>query len=245
MNNLTDWKVVAFYRFTPVRDLAARQAAVDGFCRARQICGTILLAPEGINGTVAGSEQAVKETIDFLDTKFGLRQGEVKFSAAAAAPPFKRLKIRIKKEIITMQAPEADPSKEVGTYVAAADWNDIIADPETLVIDTRNQYEVASGSFAGAIDPGIETFTQFKDFVAQKLDPARHKKIAMYCTGGIRCEKASAYLLAHGFAEVYHLKGGILQYLENVPAAASQWRGSCFVFDERDALGHALKQVSR
>jgi UPF0176 protein len=162
--------------------------------------------------------------------------------STASTMPFQRLKIRLKKEIVTLGAALADPTRQVGVYVDAADWNNVIAAPDTLLIDTRNAFEVAMGTFSGAIDPGIRTFGEFKDLVAHHLDPAKHRKIAMFCTGGIRCEKASSYLLAHGFAEVYHLKGGILKYLEDVPQAASRWRGECFVFDDRVALGHGLQQ---
>jgi UPF0176 protein len=156
--------------------------------------------------------------------------------------PFQRLKIRLKKEIVTLGDTAADPTRQVGTYVEPSDWNELIAAPGTLVIDTRNAFEVAMGTFEGAVDPGLKSFGQFKEFAAEKLDPAKHKRIAMFCTGGIRCEKASAYLLAQGFGEVYHLKGGILRYLEGVPEQESRWRGECFVFDERVALGHGLRR---
>jgi UPF0176 protein len=156
--------------------------------------------------------------------------------------PFQRLKIRLKKEIVTLGAMAADPTRQVGTYVEAADWNSLIGDPDMLLIDTRNAFEVAMGSFTGAVDPGIKSFGQFKDFAARHLDPAKHRRIAMFCTGGIRCEKASSYLLSRGFAEVYHLKGGILKYLEGVPESVSRWRGECFVFDDRVALGHGLRE---
>jgi UPF0176 protein len=156
--------------------------------------------------------------------------------------PFQRLKVRLKKEIVTLGDTAVDPTQRVGTYVEPSDWNELISAPDTLVIDTRNAFEVAMGTFEGAIDPGIKSFGQFKEFAAERLDPAKHRKIAMFCTGGIRCEKASAYLLAQGFDEVYHLKGGILRYLEGVPEQESRWRGECFVFDERVALGHGLRQ---
>ena len=158
--------------------------------------------------------------------------------------PFQRLKMRLKRRS-SPWAIAVDPTRQVGTYVDPADWNALIADPDTLVIDTRNDFEVAMGTFQGAVDPGMKSFGQFKEFAARKLDPAKHRKIAMFCTGGIRCEKASAYLLAHGFAEVYHLKGGILKYLEGVPETESRWRGECFVFDERVALGHGLRGHAR
>ena len=166
---------------------------------------------------------------------------ELKLSTASAMP-FARLKIRLKKEIVTLGDHATDPNRAVGVYVDAADWNELIAAPDMLVIDTRNAFEVAMGSFAGAVDPGIKSFGQFKDFAARSLEPSKHRKIAMYCTGGIRCEKASSYLLSRGFAEVYHLKGGILKYLEAVPESESRWRGECFVFDERGALGHGLRE---
>jgi UPF0176 protein len=155
--------------------------------------------------------------------------------------PFQRMKVRLKKEIVTLGA-AVDPTRQVGTYVEPSDWNALIAESDTLVIDTRNEFEVAMGTFEGAVDPGIKSFGQFREFAAQKLDPAKHRRIAMFCTGGIRCEKASAYLLAQGFGEVYHLKGGILRYLEGVPEAQSRWHGECFVFDERIALGHGLRE---
>jgi UPF0176 protein len=156
--------------------------------------------------------------------------------------PFRRLKIRLKKEIVTLGNAATDPTRQVGIYVDPADWNELIADPDTLLIDTRNSFEVAMGTFEGAVDPGIRSFGQFKDFTGQHLDPTKHRKIAMFCTGGIRCEKASSYLLSLGFAEVYHLKGGILKYLESIPEGQSRWRGECFVFDERVALGHGLRE---
>jgi UPF0176 protein len=205
----------------------------------------VLLAEEGINATLAGSAQAVAALIDELrhGDLFGGRLDnlELKFSGAAAMP-FQRLKIRLKKEIVTLGDASADPTQQVGIYVDPADWNDLIAAPDMLVIDTRNAFEVAMGTFEGAVDPGLKSFGQFKDFAAQKLDPARHRKVAMFCTGGIRCEKASAYLKSRGFAEVFHLKGGILKYLEGVPEAQSRWRGECFVFDDRVALGHGLRE---
>ena len=236
--------VAAFYQFVALPDFRVLRTPLQAFCAARGIKGSILLAEEGINATVAGSAEAIAGLIDEL------RQGalfsgrldnlELKFSEAAAMP-FQRLKVRLKREIVTLGDPVADPTRQVGTYVSAADWNALIASPDTVVLDTRNAFEVAMGTFEGAVDPGLKSFGQFKDFVATALDPGRHKRIAMFCTGGIRCEKASALLLARGFSEVYHLKGGILRYLEDVPQAESRWRGGCFVFDERVALGHGLQ----
>ncbi len=205
----------------------------------------MLLAQEGINGTLAGTAGAIDAFVSELreGPLFGGRLDhlELKYSASVAMP-FQRLKVRLKKEIVTLGDPDADPTRRVGTYVDPAHWNALIESSDTLVLDTRNAFEVAMGTFAGATDPGIASFGQFKDFVARNLDPAKHRKIAMFCTGGIRCEKASALLLARGFDEVYHLKGGILGYLEKMPEADSRWRGECFVFDERVALGHGLRE---
>ena len=235
--------VAAFYQFAALPDFRELREPLRAVCAGLALKGSVLLAHEGINGTLAGSEDAIAALIGELrdGPLFGgrLDRLELKFSSAAAMP-FQRLKIRLKKEIVTLGDASADPTRRVGTYVDPADWNALIAAPDTLVIDTRNAFEVAMGSFAGAVDPGIKSFGQFKDFAAQKLDPAKHRRIAMFCTGGIRCEKASALLLARGFAEVYHLKGGILKYLEGVPETESRWRGECFVFDDRVALGHGL-----
>lgn len=236
------YKVAALYRFVAVGDVPAACAAVKAVCLANDVCGTILIAPEGVNGTIAGLEQGIDAVIVELNRRFGIHQGEVKFSHATEKP-FQRLKIRPKKEIVTLKQPQADPTKQVGTYVAPEDWNALISDPDIVVIDTRNIYETELGVFKGAIDPRTEHFSHFPDFVERHLDPARHKKIAMYCTGGIRCEKASSYMLSKGFETVFHLKGGILKYLENIPAENSLWNGSCFVFDERYALEHGLQET--
>jgi UPF0176 protein len=238
-------KVAAFYQFTALPDFRELREPLRATCADLGLRGSVLLAREGINGTLAGSPDAIGELVGLLrdGSLFDGRLDnlELKFSTAAAMP-FRRLKVRLKKEIVTLGDPAADPTRQVGIYVDAADWNALIAAPETVVIDTRNAFEVAMGTFSGAIDPGIEHFGQFKDFATRHLDPAQHRKIAIFCTGGIRCEKASAYLLARGFTEVYHLKGGILKYLEGVPEAESRWRGDCFVFDERVALGHGLRE---
>lgn len=237
------WTVAALYRFVANHDLPALQAEVKAVCTENMAVGTLLIAPEGINGTLAApSLENMQQIIALLDKRFGVHQGELKYSTATDKP-FRKLKVRLKKEIITMKAPEADPTKKVGTYVMPADWNALIADPDVTLIDTRNTYETAVGIFKGAIDPQIQTFTQFKDFVAQNMDPKKQKKVAMFCTGGIRCEKASSYMLAHGFEEVYHLKGGILKYLEEIKPEDSQWDGGCFVFDRRVAIGHGLEEA--
>jgi UPF0176 protein len=239
------YKVAAFYQFAALPDFRERREPLRAICADLRLKGSVLLAHEGINGTLAGSANAIIALVEELrcGALFGGRLDnlELKFSQALAMP-FQRLKVRLKKEIVTLGDTETDPTRQVGNYVDPADWNDLIATPDTLVIDTRNAFEVAMGTFAGALDPGIKSFGQFKDFAARNLDPVKHRRIAMFCTGGIRCEKASAYLLARGFAEVYHLKGGILKYLEGVPEAESRWRGECFVFDDRVALGHGLQE---
>jgi UPF0176 protein len=239
------YQVAAFYQFAALPDFRELREPLRAACAGVGLKGSVLLAHEGINGTLAGSADAVGQLIQALrdGDLFGGRLDhlELKFSTASAMP-FQRLKIRLKKEIVTLGDISADPTRQVGIYVDPADWNALIAASDTLVIDTRNAFEVAMGTFSGAVDPGIRSFGQFKDFAARQLDPSKHRKIAMFCTGGIRCEKASAYLLSRGFAEVYHLKGGILKYLEGVPETESRWRGECFVFDERIALGHGLRE---
>jgi UPF0176 protein len=237
-------KVAALYQFAALPDFRELREPLRALAAGLGIKGSVLLAHEGINGTVAGGDAGIDAFVRELQhgPLFGGRLDnlELKFSSAAEMP-FQRLKIRLKKEIVTL-GDAVDPTQRVGTYVEPSDWNELISAPDTLVIDTRNAFEVAMGTFEGAIDPGIKSFGQFKEFAAERLDPAKHRKIAMFCTGGIRCEKASAYLLAQGFDEVYHLKGGILRYLEGVPEQESRWRGECFVFDERVALGHGLRQ---
>ena len=239
------YKVAAFYQFAALPDFRELREPLRALCAELDLKGSVLLAREGINGTLAGSDDGIAAFVNELPhgALFGGRLDnlELKFSRAAAMP-FQRLKVRLKKEIVTLGDAAADPTRRVGTYVDPADWNDLITAPDTLVLDTRNAFEVAMGTFEGAVDPGIRSFGQFKDFSARHLDPGKHRRIAMFCTGGIRCERASAYLLSRGFAEVYHLKGGILKYLEGVPEAESRWRGECFVFDERVALGHGLRE---
>ena len=241
-------KVVALYQFAPLPDFRELREPLRALCAGLAIRGTILLAHEGINGTVAGTADAIEALVRELrdGPLFGGRLDnlELKFSQASAMP-FARLKVRLKKEIVTLGDPAVDPTRTVGTYVDPRDWNALIASADTLVIDTRNQFEVAMGTFDGAVDPQLASFGEFKDFVAERLDPEKHKKIAMFCTGGIRCEKASSYLLSRGFKEVYHLKGGILKYLEGIPESESRWQGECFVFDDRIALGHGLTESRR
>jgi UPF0176 protein len=233
------YTVAALYRFVPISDPAALRAALKPIFLELDLCGTLLIAPEGINGTLAGSEAAVDQMLQILKDQTGLPRSDVKFSSAPEKP-FHRLKIRLKREIITFNQPSADPNKLKGDYVEPTAWNALISDPDVVVLDARNAYETVVGTFERALDPNIERFTDFADYVRSNLDPAKHKKIAMYCTGGIRCEKASAFMRSEGFEEVYHLKGGILKYLEEVPPVASKWNGECYVFDRRVAVGHGL-----
>jgi UPF0176 protein len=232
-------KVAAFYRFRRLEGLPEKRAALQALCETHGARGIVLVAPEGINGTVATTPEALEQVLAGIRAITGIAEIETKFSFAAA-PPFRRMKVRIKKEIVTIGDSSVDPNAAVGTYVAPRDWNALIADPDMVLIDTRNAYEVQTGSFEGALDPETRAFGEFPGWVRRNLDPARHRKIAMFCTGGIRCEKASSFMLNQGFQEVYHLKGGILSYLEQVPQAESRWSGGCFVFDERVAVGHGL-----
>ncbi|WAP70386.1 oxygen-dependent tRNA uridine(34) hydroxylase TrhO [Jiella pelagia] len=234
--------VAAFYRFLPLDDLQETRAALLAFCRERALRGTILIAPEGVNGTVAGEAGAMQEFLAELSRRFGLSEANLRMSSAAEWP-FARMKVRIRPEIITLRDEAGDPLAKTGVHVAPQAWNALIADPGVLLLDTRNRYETKVGGFAGAVDPGIDQFTDFKRYVEETLDPARTPKVAMFCTGGIRCEKASAFMLEKGFAEVYQLKGGILSYLEQVPAEESRWQGDCYVFDGRVALGHGLAET--
>lgn len=234
------YTVSAFYKFTRVEDCEALRARLVALGEREGLCGTILLAPEGINATIAGPDAGVWALLAHLraDPRFA---GLVSKESFADTQPFLRWKVKVKPEILTFGAPEADPNVRAGTYVKPRDWNALIARDDVLLIDTRNDYEVSIGTFRGAVDPQTQAFTDFKSYVARNLDPETHRSIAMFCTGGIRCEKASAYLRALGFPEVYHLEGGILKYLEEVPADQSLWDGACFVFDERVAVGHGVE----
>lgn len=238
------YKVMALYKFASLPDAEAIKVPLAEFCCARGIKGTLILAAEGINGTVAGTPEAIEALADYLFVSgpFGTRLAgaEVKYSFAETAP-FLRMKVRLKPEIVTLRAPLADPSQQVGTYVEPEDWNGLIERNDVVLLDTRNDYEVGLGTFQRALDPKTRSFVEFKDYVAQNLDPRRDKKVAMFCTGGIRCEKASSYLLSQGFEEVFHLKGGILKYLEVIPETESRFAGECFVFDERVSVGHGLE----
>ncbi|WP_112662036.1 rhodanese-related sulfurtransferase [Microvirga flavescens] len=237
------YKVAALYQFVALPDFRDLREPLYALCALLGLKGTLLLAQEGINGTIAGTAEDIDALIAELreGALFGSRLDnlELKFSGASEMP-FQRLKVRLKKEIVTLGDRDTDPTKLVGTYVDPADWNKLLDEPNLVLLDTRNAFEVEMGTFRGALDPKIERFSDFKAYVERTLDPAKHKKVAMFCTGGIRCEKASSYMLSRGFEEVYHLKGGILQYLEDVPEEESLWDGGCFVFDERVALGHGL-----
>ena len=235
--------VAALYKFVKLPDFAEKRDPLLSYCQAQGVKGTILLAQEGINGTIAGSRQAIDSVLWFLRSDPRLADLEYKESYTET-PPFEQMKVRLKPEIVTLGLPEIDPNEQVGTYVNPQEWNDLICDPEVTVIDTRNDYEVNIGTFQGAENPQTGSFREFPDYVLRHLDPTKHKKVALFCTGGIRCEKASSFMLAQGFAEVYHLKGGILKYLEEVPAEESLWEGECFVFDERVTVSHGLEKGS-
>ncbi len=231
-------KVIAFYHFADWPDYAAWREPIRARAAELALRGTVLLAAEGINSTIAGPASAIDAFFAYLQTIPGFAAMTCKTSVAETMP-FQRLKIRLKKEIVTLRQ-KVDPKNLVGTYIKPSGWNELIKDPDVLVVDTRNDYEVAAGSFPGAINPNTASFGEFPAFVERELLPHKDRPIAMFCTGGIRCEKSTAYLRQLGFSKVFHLQGGILQYLEDVPRAQSLWQGECFVFDEREALGHGL-----
>ena len=239
--------VAALYHFTRFDDCAALREPLERICRGHGIYGTLLLAAEGINGTVAGAPAAIEALLAHIRALPGCAELDVKLSSAATMP-FHRLKVRVKREIVTMGQPDIDPRAHAGTYVEPQDWNALISDPDTIVIDTRNDYEVAVGTFDRAIDPKTATFRDFpqwfRDARNELLGQGRQPKVAMFCTGGIRCEKSTAFLKKEGVEDVYHLKGGILKYLETVPEQESLWRGECFVFDQRVTIGHGLRPGS-
>jgi UPF0176 protein len=232
--------VAALYQFTRFPDPAALRPGLVEVCAANGVKGSLLLAPEGINGTIAGPAAGVQLVLDAIRALPGCAGLEWKESPAETMP-FGRMKVRLKREIVTMGQPDVDPLARVGNYVQPADWNALIADPDTVVIDTRNDYEVAIGTFQGAVDPGTRAFGEFPEWWQANRDRFAGKRVAMFCTGGIRCEKSTNYLLGQGLNEVYHLKGGILKYLDEVPEAESLWQGECFVFDDRVSVGHGLK----
>ena len=234
----------ALYKFVSLPNYAALQANIHAACVAHHIKGTILLANEGINGTIAGLPENIYKVLDFLrtDSQFNGAFSNLEHKESYADEhPFYRMKVKLKKEIVTMGVPSINPNNTVGTYIKPEDWNALISDPDVILLDTRNDYEVHIGTFKGAVNPETTTFREFPKYVAQNLDKAKHKKVAMFCTGGIRCEKASSFMLDLGFDEVYHLQGGILKYLETVPETESLWQGECFVFDQRVAVKHGLE----
>jgi UPF0176 protein len=230
------YTIAAFYRFLALLEPIALREELHAAFAGGDLRGTLLIASEGVNGTLAGSPETIDRLLSLLVERVGLDRAEVKFSYSDERP-FKRLKFRLKAEIIAFRKAKVDPTK-AGTYVEPRDWNALIADSEVLLLDTRNNYETELGSFDGATTPETETFSDFATYVRENLDPNKHRKVAMFCTGGIRCEKASAFLLQEGFEDVYHLKGGILKYLEEVPEESSKWQGECYIFDERVSVGH-------
>lgn len=233
-------RVCALYRFFVFPDFADWREPLLKLMDEQQVRGTLLLAAEGINGTIAGSSEGIQAVLDYLQRDERLQGLDYKDSYTSDCP-FLRTKVKLKKEIVTMGIEGVDPNKVVGTYLDPASWNQVISDPETLLIDTRNDYEYDVGTFKGAVNPNTTTFRELPDYVRTHLDPAQHKRVAMFCTGGIRCEKSTAYLKGLGFDEVYHLKGGILKYLEEMPKEHSLWEGECFVFDERVTVNHDLE----
>ena len=236
------WHVAALYRFAPLPDYQDLTAPLRGMCELLDIKGTLLLASEGINGTVAGTRGSLDALLGYLRADPRLADLDVKWSTADSEP-FHRLKVKAKREIVTLGVDGVDPRETVGTYVEAEDWNAVLSDPNAVVIDTRNRFEVALGTFRGAVDPGTESFTDFPAWAEANRERLKSAgRIAMFCTGGIRCEKASSWMQREGFGEVLHLHGGILRYLETVPEGESLWSGSCFVFDNRIGVGHGVRE---
>ena len=240
---MTQVVVAALYKFVTLEDYPALREPLLDVCLKADICGTLLLAREGINGTIAGSREAIDTVLEYLMADSRLADLEHKESFDDHMP-FHRMKVKLKREIVTMGVEGIDPNAVVGTYVDPRDWNALVNDPDVMLIDTRNDYECGIGTFKGAVDPETTTFRDFPEYVRTHLDTGKQKKVAMFCTGGIRCEKASAFMLNEGFEEVYHLRGGILKYLEVVPEAESTWEGECFVFDNRVAVDHSLEKGS-
>jgi UPF0176 protein len=245
MDSAPRFLTAALYKFVDLPDFRAMHDPLLACCEANGVKGTLLLAQEGINGTIAGPEEGVRQVLAYLRADSRLTALGHKESWSNK-PPFLRMKVRLKKEIVTLRVPDLDPNKTVGQYVKPQDWNALLADPDVVVIDTRNDYEVVIGSFKGAINPDIKTFTELPAWLDAQPnlngEGAKKTKVAMFCTGGIRCEKSTALMKMRGFDEVYHLEGGILKYLEEVPQSESTWEGECFVFDERVSVGHGLQQ---
>lgn len=235
--------VAALYHFASLPDFRDKQQPLKERCQELGIRGTLLLAEEGINGTISGNREGIDAILDFIRSDERLAALDHKESFTDSHP-FRRMKVKLKKEIVTLGVPGVDPNRLVGSYVEPEDWNALISDPDVVVIDTRNDYEVALGTFRHAVDPKTHSFREFPEFVREHYDPAKHRKVAMFCTGGIRCEKASSFMLGEGYPEVYHLKGGILKYLEKVKPEESLWEGECFVFDHRVGVTHGLAEGS-
>lgn len=231
--------VCALYKFVALENYQSLRQPLLELMKEKEVYGTLLLAHEGINGTISGSRESIDSVLDWLQQQPDLGSIDVKESISKDKP-FKRTKVKLKKEIVTMGVEDIDPRKVVGTYVEAKDWNELINDPDVLLVDTRNDYEYSVGTFRNAVNPNTESFREFPEYVEKNLDPQKHKKVAMFCTGGIRCEKSTAYMKQQGFEEVYHLKGGILKYLEEVPKENTTWDGECFVFDDRVTVDHDL-----
>ncbi len=237
-DSTTMYDIAAFYQFVTIDDCETWAPTLKQQMLERDVMGTVLLASEGINGTISGTPDAVREVLGLIRAHPGL-EAIVHKASQAPGHVFNRAKVKVKPTLINL-GPDVDPTERVGTYVPPEQWNELIRDPEVVLIDTRNDYEVHAGTFEGAIDPGIKRFRDLPEFVEQHLDPAKHKKIAMFCTGGIRCEKSTAWMLQQGFEEVYHLEGGILHYLQEIPSEHSAWKGDCYVFDERVGVNHEL-----
>ncbi len=235
--------VAALYKFVRLPDFETLRSPLHKVMTDHEVRGTVLLAAEGVNGTIAGTREGVDAVLDFLRADPRINTLTAKESYTQENP-FYRSKVKLKKEIVTMGVEDIDPNDIVGTYVKPEDWNALIADPDVLLVDTRNAYEVKIGSFKNALNPKTESFREFPEFAKQNLDPSKHKKVAMFCTGGIRCEKSTAFMKQQGFKEVYHLEGGILKYLEEVPQENSLWEGECFVFDNRVTVNHQLEKGS-
>ncbi|MDA9837784.1 rhodanese-related sulfurtransferase [Luminiphilus sp.] len=233
--------VAALYRFVRLDDYESMREPLLNFCTERGVKGTLLLAHEGVNGTISGGKTAIADVLSYLRSDERLTDLDCKFSYHEERP-FLRMKVKLKREIVTMGLAGVDPNQSVGRYASPEEWNELVDDPECLVIDTRNDYEVEIGSFRGAINPGTKSFRDFPAWVDENLDPQKHKKVAMFCTGGIRCEKSTSLLVSKGFDDVWHLKGGILNYLEQTPEASTRWEGECFVFDSRVAVNHQLEK---
>lgn len=240
---MTTVVVAALYRFARLEDFEQLREPLRNIMLDNEVRGTLLLAKEGVNGTIAGSREGIDNVLQHLRSDPRLSALETKESYVDENP-FYRTKVKLKKEIVTMGVEDIDPNQIVGSYVKPKDWNALISDPEVILIDTRNDYEVQIGTFENAVNPKTETFREFPDYVKENLDPKKHPKVAMFCTGGIRCEKSTAFLKKQGFSEVYHLEGGILKYLEEVPEKETMWKGECFVFDNRVTVNHQLEKGS-